>query len=106
MSTVPNYKRIYSDLIQVKYPDKVKSCEKILSKNVLSGMDIIKIEKIIHGKQDSDTYALNQKQKAYTRSVIFEMLDYQKKNKLNNTQLAKHFDLSRNTVAKWKKIFL
>lgn len=106
MSTIPNYKRIYLDLIQAKYPEKAKSCEKILNKNVLSGMDIIKIEKIIHGKQDNDTYALNQKYKAYTKSVIFEILDYQKKNKLNNTQLAKHFDLSRNTVAKWKKLFL
>lgn len=33
------------------------------------------------------------------------MLDYQKGNGLNNTGLAKHFSLSRNSVAKWKKYF-
>jgi hypothetical protein len=34
------------------------------------------------------------------------MLDYQKKNKLTNSQLAKHFKLSRNTVTKWKRLFV
>src|SRR4051812_40557739 len=106
MSTLPDYKKIYSDLINMKYPEKAASCEKILNKNILSGMDILKIEGIIHGKPDIDTYTFNQKHKVYTQSVIFEILDYQKKNNLNNTQLAKQYDLSRNTVSKWRKIYL
>lgn len=31
--------------------------------------------------------------------------DYQKNNNLNSSQLANHFKLSRNTMAKWKKMF-
>ena len=35
----------------------------------------------------------------------FYILKYKKDNQLNNTQTAKHFKLSRNTVTKWIKIY-
>lgn len=42
---------------------------------------------------------------SYDLASIIDILEYQKKNQLNNIQLANHFKLSRNTVAKWKKSF-
>ncbi|HUH25918.1 MAG TPA: helix-turn-helix domain-containing protein [Flavobacterium sp.] len=48
---------------------------------------------------------MNQKYRSYDKATIIEILNYQKKNGLNNTQLANHFKLSRNTVAKWERLF-
>ncbi|WP_316934408.1 helix-turn-helix domain-containing protein [Chryseobacterium indologenes] len=77
----------------------------ILSKAEISALDIIDLNKIIFGNNRSDNID-RQSHNAYDKKTIFKILDYQKKQHLNNKQLADHFKLSRNTVAKWKKIFL
>ena len=97
----PDYKRIYSDIINLKYPLKSEICKKILSKQSLSKIDLITLDKLIFGEAPE-----NQKYRSYDKKTIFKILDYQKKNNLNNVQLALHFKLSRNTVTKWKRIFL
>ncbi len=97
----PNYKSIYMDILTLRSPEKMHSCEKILLKEPLTSMDIIEINKRIFGTEDY--YQTNQKHKFYDKSDILKILDYQKKNKMNNTQLANHFKMSRNTIAKWKK---
>lgn len=104
-STPPNYKRIYTDLIKKKHPEKEISCKSILKKEKLSALDIIKVNQIIFGSTNKDAEADNQKHRSYNKSAIVEILKYQKKNNLNNSQLAIHFKLSRNTVAKWKKMY-
>ena len=43
--------------------------------------------------------------RAYNKLTIMEILEYQKKNNINNTELSRYFKLSRNTIAKWKKCF-
>jgi hypothetical protein len=102
-SNTPDYKKIYNDLIDLKYPEKKRKCAKILSKKILSILDIIEINSIIFNyNQDIKS---NQHHHAYNKETIYKILEYQKKNCLNNTQLAKHFKLSRNTVAKWKILF-
>ncbi|WP_317048662.1 hypothetical protein [Chryseobacterium sp. KLBC 52] len=73
-----------------------------MSKESMSLSDVLKINNIIF----FDGVSENQKFKSYDKQTIFEILEYQKKYKLNNSQLAKHFKLSRNTVTKWKRIFL
>ncbi|MCD9855164.1 helix-turn-helix domain-containing protein [Epilithonimonas sp. JDS] len=102
----PDYIRIYTDLINTKHPDKIESCRSLLSKKYLSVLDIIKLNSKISGKKSKDSELFNQQHKSYNKSDIFEILDYQKKYGLNNSQLAMHFNLSRNTVAKWKKLFI
>lgn len=101
----PDYKRIYSDIIDIKYPDRKEACKVLLDKPNLSVLDVIEINEKIFGTGCKATAVFNQKHRSYNRSTIFEILNYQKNNKLNNTQLAMHFKLSRNTIAKWKKIF-
>ncbi len=101
----PDYKRIYEDIL-LKHPTKKKQCEKILSKTTFSVKDVITINDIIFPKANQETESANQRHRSYDKRSIMEILDYQNKNKLNNSELARHYKLSRNTVAKWKKQFL
>ncbi|EJL68543.1 hypothetical protein [Chryseobacterium populi] len=102
----PDYKKIYEDILKLKHPDKIKDCKSLLSKSKLSAKDVVRINDIIFSKSDKMTLFLNQRHRSYDKSAILEILDYQKKYKLNNSQLANHFRLSRNSITKWKKIFL
>ena len=100
-----NYQQIFRDILDTKYPDKKKVCIPLLQNENLSAMDIVKINTEIFGiSRENETS--NQKHRSYHKSDILKILDYQKKHNLNNSQLANYFKLSRNTVAKWKKIFL
>ncbi|MDR6921248.1 transposase [Chryseobacterium sp. 2987] len=103
----PNYQKIYSDIITRKYPDKEEKCRFILTKKDLSVMDVIKLNKLIFTKDVmQDTLISNQKHRSYDKQTILQILKYQKENNMNNSELARHFSLSRNSVAKWRRIFL
>ncbi|MDN8705010.1 hypothetical protein Q0N28_14505, partial [Staphylococcus aureus] len=77
-----------------------------LKKKSLSVLDIIEINTLLFQRQQADSNIINQKFRAYDKSTILQILDFQKMNGLNNKQLALHYKLSRNTVTKWKKQFL
>ncbi|RXM53183.1 MULTISPECIES: helix-turn-helix domain-containing protein [unclassified Chryseobacterium] len=98
----PDFKQIYTDMIISKYPNKYGLCEYLLSKNELLALDILKLNTIIFGASEKN----NSKYRSYKTTDILSILDYQKEHKLNNSQVALHFKLSRNTIAKWRKIFL
>lgn len=100
-----NYKKIYSDILKKKCPEKIPNCYQLLKKERLSFLDVIELNRIIFDKFDREMEISNQKHRFYDKFSILEILEYQKKNNLNNTQLANHFKLSRNSIAKWKKIF-
>ncbi|UTX48897.1 helix-turn-helix domain-containing protein [Chryseobacterium sp. MA9] len=101
----PDYKKIYEDMLSKKFPEKILICSGILNKKVLSVLDIIKINQLICGAPDKDIEVFNQKHRFYDQQAILEILEYQKKNELNNSQVSRHFKISRNSVAKWKKMF-
>ncbi|AZA79820.1 helix-turn-helix domain-containing protein [Chryseobacterium sp. G0186] len=96
----PDYQRIYFDYIQTKSPQKMKQCEFFFQKKKVTSLDVIRINTIIFGYEKDSL-----KNRSFSTADITYILTYQKKRKLNNTQLAAHFKLSRNTVAKWKKMF-
>lgn len=98
-TTTPNYHRIYSDMLSKKYPEKKRICKSLLQKQSLSTIDVIQLNEKIFG-------SYSPRLRSYSKSDIFKMLEYQKKNKLNNSELANHFKLSRNIVAKWRKMFV
>lgn len=98
-----NYKAIYQDIIAEFYPHKKNDCQKILAKKELLSLDIINLNNIIFGHKDNDIN--NGKFKSYNEDDIIYILNYKKKYDLNITQLSKHFNLSRNTIAKWIKIY-
>lgn len=103
----PNYKKIYYDILTIKFPDKKEQCLLFFQdqKENLSDLDVIKLNKIIFGKEIGEK-STARNHRSYDKSTIFKILEYQKKNKLNNTQTAKYYGLSRNTLTKWKKTFL
>ena len=84
---------------------KKQKCEHLLNKKDLSVMEILMLNKIIFNT-DKSSEETNQKLRSYQESDILQILDYQKEQKCNNTQLANHFRISKNTVTKWKRLFL
>lgn len=102
----PDYKKIYEDIIAQKQPGKANVCKTFLEKEQLTILDVMTINDIIFGNSDPDTAAFNQKHRSYNEQAILHILDYQKKNNLSNSQLALKYKLSRNTITKWKKMFL
>ncbi|MFP3598639.1 helix-turn-helix domain-containing protein [Chryseobacterium sp. SIMBA_029] len=106
MATItPDYKKIYHDIILKKYPEKYNLCSSLLEKKTLSQLDIIKLNQLVFTHEDKKTFEFNQKHRAYDEPTIFEILTYQQKERYSNTRIAKEFNISRNTIAKWKKIF-
>lgn len=101
-----DYKMLYTDIIAKKHPEKMIECDNLLNKQHLSVVDILLLNKKIFGESKSTDFRLNQKFKSYSKQDIVHILDYQKKHALNNTELANKFKTSRNTIAKWKKIFI
>ncbi|UTX50043.1 helix-turn-helix domain-containing protein [Chryseobacterium sp. MA9] len=102
----PDYIKIYSDIIHQKFPHKKEECEKFLTKKSLSAIDILELNKRIFGTKDYEVNKMNQKLRSYSKSDILRILDYQKSNKMKNFQVAEHFGLSKNTMTKWKKMFI
>ncbi|WP_068942000.1 helix-turn-helix domain-containing protein [Chryseobacterium timonianum] len=100
----PNYKVIFEDIIAKKYPKKEKDCRSLLNKKKLTTFNILELNKKIFGTS-TESLLINQKHKSYNRCDIVQILIYQRKKNLSNQQISEHFKLSRNTVAKWKKIF-
>lgn len=104
-TVTPNYKRIYCDLIDRKYPHKKKDCQQILAKERLTFLDVLELDELIFDKKVREDKEMDRKYRAYDKQTILKILDYQKKHQLNNTQVANHFKISRNTIAGWKKSF-
>lgn len=97
----PDFRQIYLDIITSKYPEKYNLCEYLLKKKEFLALDIMKINHLIFASSEKDS----QKYRSYKKTDILQILDYQRKKDLNNSQLANHFKMSRNTIAKWKKVF-
>lgn len=105
MSTSINYKKIYADMLKSDTSKTKKEYTEFFKKEQLNALDVIELNEKIFGIKDKESEQFNQRHRFYNPSAILEILEYQKKNRLNNLQLAKHFKLSRNTVSKWKKMF-
>lgn len=101
----PNYKRIYSDIIDLKFPHKKAECEKLLERKMLTALDILELNNRIFGTKDQDLKKMNQKLRSYNEEDILRILQYQKNHNMNNLQVAERFGLSRNTMTKWRRLF-
>ncbi|MBB6330097.1 hypothetical protein HNP24_001047 [Chryseobacterium sediminis] len=105
MKNTPDYKKFFNDIINIKFPEKKEICSHLLAKSNLTVLDIIDLNELLFRNSSKENSVFNQKHRSYNESVIYQILEYQKKNRLNNSQLAGHFKLSRNTVTKWKNLF-
>lgn len=102
----PDYTRIFKDMIAQKFPERTKEFQNYLKKENLSIMEVIDFNDKIFGLKDKKTLIFDQKHKTYDQETILQILSYQKREQLNNVQLANHFNLSRNTVTRWKKQYV
>lgn len=105
LTSRPNFHKIYSDLISRKYPENKEAYEILMNKEVLTNIDVINIDRIITGSMEKENVVFNQQHRSYDLNTIEYILSYQKVHRINNSKLAEHFNLSRNTVAKWIKLF-
>ncbi|WP_160139960.1 helix-turn-helix domain-containing protein [Chryseobacterium sp. c4a] len=97
----PDYKRLYMDILELKFPEKKEICAEVLNKEELETLDVIMLNTMIFGDRIN-----NQKHKSYDQNSILEILDYQKKNPCSNKDLSLLFRISRNTITKWKRIYI
>lgn len=67
--------------------------------------DIIRLDHLIFNDSSQDSIRFNQRHKSYDKETILYVIKYQKDNNLNNSATAQYFNISRNTLAKWKKIY-
>lgn len=102
----PNYKKIYQDILNDKFPEKKDLLNIVLKKQKFTSLDIIEINQMIFGLQTQEIFTENQKHRSYEKLDILQILDFQKKHHLTNSKVAQHFKVSRNSISKWKKIYL
>jgi hypothetical protein len=100
---MPNYNKLYKDILYLKFPEKIGELEHYLSREILLSIDVIKINNLMFGNSENINY--NQKLKSYDEESIRKILEFQEKNKLSNTSLSKMYRLSRNTISRWKSCF-
>ncbi|MBP2618608.1 helix-turn-helix domain-containing protein [Chryseobacterium jejuense] len=102
----PDYKKIYTDIIIERFPDKKNDLQIRDKINCIqTTLDILSLNTLIFGEEELLNEIDNQKLRSYDENSIVKILDYQRKNQLSNTATALHFRMSRNTVAKWKIIY-
>ncbi|WP_160139713.1 helix-turn-helix domain-containing protein [Chryseobacterium sp. c4a] len=99
----PNYQRIFNDILTLKFPEKKNELREMIAKKELSYLDVIEINNRIF--EVHKEYRDNQKHRSYNKETILSILNFQKEKQLNNSELAHHFKLSRNTVTKWRRLF-
>ncbi|GAA5087029.1 hypothetical protein GCM10023210_09540 [Chryseobacterium ginsengisoli] len=99
----PNYTKIYLDLIKYKKKEDTVS-DSLLKKikNIEMANDVFEVERELFG---NNGFIDNQKLKSYDEMTIKIFLNYQKQNSLTNMELSDQYKISRNTIAKWKKIY-
>ncbi|RLJ30986.1 hypothetical protein CLU97_0387 [Chryseobacterium sp. 7] len=103
---IPDYKQIYTDILEEKFPEKlIDAAIRLKLETLHSAFDILKFNQLIFGEPEYTVGFNNQRLRSYDKESILKILKYQKQNGLNNLQLGKQFKISRNTIAKWKTIF-
>jgi len=93
-----NYKNLYTDIV---HDLNIEDSLLIDSINTIANYSDVKtIDQSIFDNEYS-----NQDLKSFDEHMIKKILQEQKKDSLNNSQIALKYKLSRNTIAKWKKYF-
>ncbi|WP_265131064.1 helix-turn-helix domain-containing protein [Chryseobacterium oranimense] len=101
----PNYTKIYQDIIFDRFPEKITDPQitKLIS-DLKTAEDVIVFNEILFEKEENSSE--NQQLRSYDKKTIEKILKYQKKYNLSNSHISLEYKVSRNTIAKWKKIFV
>lgn len=102
---LPNYIKMYRDLIEKKFPERLNEFKVTLDKENLTSLEVIELNDLLFGKKSKEQEVHEHKYRAYDKQTILRIIRYQRQHQLNDKDLALHFKLSRNTIARWKRIF-
>lgn len=104
MKEKPDFCRIFQEITQKNERSEmlIEHIENIKEWNSLT---VIKMNEKVFAEPGRENLKCNQKHKAYDKYSIKEILNYQEKNNLNNSEMMRLFKISRNTIARWKKMF-
>ncbi|PQA94426.1 transposase [Chryseobacterium shigense] len=103
---MPDFKLIYTDIINEKFPDKINNPVIRSKLNTLhTAVDVLKFNILVFGQPENTVLSKSQRLRSYDERSIRDILEYQRKNRLTNTETGSHFKISRNTIARWKCFF-
>lgn len=98
--TTPNYSKLYMDI--ASYYDITLQPQMVHKiNNINKTVDVLQINKAIF---ESSYFSLGQAN-AYQMADVMHILTYKRKNKLNLSQTANHFKMSRNTLTRWERVY-
>lgn len=103
--TVPNYGRIYRDIIDKRFPERIDEFAEKLNKEHLTFFEVIELNDLLFGKKSKHEENQEQRYRAYDKQTILRIFRYQQQHNITDRELASHFKLSINTIAKWKRVF-
>ena len=99
VSNGPDYAKIFRDMAAKRNIDTTAA---LPQKKSYSSIDVININEKLFAKQTKESFAFNQKHRAYDKKTIELLLTYQHRHELSNSEMARLFKLSRNTLSRWK----
>ncbi len=101
----PNYEKIYREIIEEKGPFKKREMYAIFTQKNIKAYDIIKLDLLLSGVPSKEERTFNQQHRAYDEDTIKYILKYQSEYALSNIKTSEIFNVSRNTISKWRKLF-
>lgn len=101
----PDYAKIFTDIITLKFPERKQEFKNILKAKELSVFEVISINNRLFGEKRTEQTVLERRYRAYNKQSILTILRFQKKQKLRSSELAIIYGISRNTIKKWIDIF-
>ena len=97
----PNYSLIFLDILEMMFPDRCPKEIGIFAGKELSTEEVLLYNKKLFGQNNSSS-----KYRSYDKTTIISILSKQKKHHYTNEEVSKIYNVSRNSLAKWKKLFL
>lgn len=97
----PNYSLIFLDILESMFPDKCPEEIGVFEGKELSVEEVLLCNKKIFGHNKGSG-----KYRSYDKSTIISILSKQKKHHYTNEKVSQMYNISRNSLAKWKKHFL
>lgn len=100
----PDFAKIFKEMAQ-KNEISVLKYQRILEQKNWDSLDVIEANDLLFTSQTKENIKFNKRHKAYDENSIKRLLEYQRQNELNNSEMTRLFGISRNTLARWHKIF-
>lgn len=100
----PDFGKIFQEIAEKKNLPKAEQ-DRIAEQKEWGSLEVIKTNEELFVKRNKENLKFNQQHKAYDKSSIRKLLDYQKRNQLNNSEMTRMFKLNRITLGKWQRCF-